>query len=305
MYHGYIYKITNKINGHAYIGKTNNLDRRWHEHKSGNGGTAILDKAFKKYGINNFKFEKIFEFTSLDIVSLNLILNKLEVYYISKFDTFKHGYNATIGGEGTSYYKHSEQTKKKISQSNKGKKLSPERRRKCGLAMKGKHHTKEVCQKIRIALLNRPHSLYESLGNKLRGRKRDHDVIMKGAIKRRKPVIQYDLNGNFIKEYEGSSVIPNIAEANIIACCKGKLNSAYGYIWRYKDDTTPLVVPTNYHIANRAISQFSKEGIFINNYPSATIAAQITSIGRKSIVNCLTGRSKSAGGYLWKYKEAI
>ena len=56
MYHGYIYKITNKINGHSYIGKTNNLDRRWHEHKSGNGGTAILDKAFKKYGINNFKF---------------------------------------------------------------------------------------------------------------------------------------------------------------------------------------------------------------------------------------------------------
>lgn len=52
MYIGYIYKITNKINGKSYIGKTNNLIRRWNEHKSGKGGTAILSKAFIKYGRN-------------------------------------------------------------------------------------------------------------------------------------------------------------------------------------------------------------------------------------------------------------
>ena len=48
MYIGYIYKITNKINGKSYIGKTNNIIRRWKEHKYGHGGTAILSKAFIK-----------------------------------------------------------------------------------------------------------------------------------------------------------------------------------------------------------------------------------------------------------------
>ena len=33
-YVGYIYKITNKLNGYAYIGKTVNLKARWRDHKN-------------------------------------------------------------------------------------------------------------------------------------------------------------------------------------------------------------------------------------------------------------------------------
>ena len=57
----------------------------------------------------------------------------------------------------------------------------------------------------------------------------------------RKRVIQYDLNGNFIKLWD--CMIDAINELNlrksswssISQCCKGKRKSAYGYIWKYAD----------------------------------------------------------------------
>lgn len=52
-----------------------------------------------------------------------------------------------------------------------------------------------------------------------------------------KPVEQYDLNGEFIKEYVSiSDAARVIGKGNslICNCCKGKRTSAYGFIWKYK-----------------------------------------------------------------------
>ena len=154
MYIGYIYKITNKINGKAYIGKTNNIIRRWKEHKYGHGGTAILSKAFIKYGIDNFDFSIIDIEKYNTTEELNKQLAELEIYYIGVYNTFKNGYNATIGGDGISFYKHSEETKRKISNSNKGKIIPKERLAKIRVAMLGKHHTLETRTKISDFLKN-------------------------------------------------------------------------------------------------------------------------------------------------------
>ena len=54
-----IYKITNLINGHIYIGQSINIERRFREHK--NGSELIVDKAIKKYGVENFSFDIIEE----------------------------------------------------------------------------------------------------------------------------------------------------------------------------------------------------------------------------------------------------
>lgn len=58
-----IYKITNKLNGHCYIGQSKDINKRWNNHKaaSGNPKDASYDyplyRAFRKYGIDNFTFE--------------------------------------------------------------------------------------------------------------------------------------------------------------------------------------------------------------------------------------------------------
>ena len=57
--------------------------------------------------------------------------------------------------------------------------------------------------------------------------------------KSRKEILQYDLDGNFIKEFisiaEAARSVKTSA-GNIISCCKGnsKYNKVKGYIWRYK-----------------------------------------------------------------------
>ena len=53
---------------------------------------------------------------------------------------------------------------------------------------------------------------------------------------------------------------------------------------------------------SKNIQQFSKNGDYIESYPSIAEAARQTNINRKSINACCTGKYKSAGGYIWKYE---
>lgn len=101
-----IYKITNLINGHSYIGLSTNIEKRWSYHKTQYNWEREKNKslyqAFIKYGIDNFKFE-VLEECSVEQLS------EKEIYYINKYDTFKNGYNSTTGGEnnqGESHPRH-------------------------------------------------------------------------------------------------------------------------------------------------------------------------------------------------------
>lgn len=92
-----IYKITNLINQKIYVGQSNNIERRFAQHKSPYEQARYNDKplykAFEKYGIDNFKFE-ILEECSVDE------LNQKECEWIQKLHslTYEHGYNVTTGG---------------------------------------------------------------------------------------------------------------------------------------------------------------------------------------------------------------
>ena len=234
-YTGYIYSITNEINGKSYIGKTNDLVRRWKEHYYGKDNTAILNNTFKKYGLEHFVFDIVAQIPFDSIEELNDVLAQLEMYYIELYDIYHNGYNATIGGDGISGYKQSPETTEKIRQANLGRTLTEEHKAKCRITNLGNHHTEKAKEAIRQALLHRDHSIYERIAEKRRGVKRDPNVIMKGAVKRGKPILQYDLQGNFINEYPGIKFIEGFEGKSISACCHGKLGSTQGYIWRFKD----------------------------------------------------------------------
>lgn len=95
-----IYKIENLINGHKYIGQSNNIKQRWNKEKrvafieDDLAYDYPLSRAFRKYGIENFSFEVIEKCSADD-------LNKREKYWISYYDTFYNGYNQTLGGDGS------------------------------------------------------------------------------------------------------------------------------------------------------------------------------------------------------------
>lgn len=88
-----IYKITNNINGKIYVGQSNNIQRRFLEHKNRGATSKIpVDIAIQKYGKENFSFEVIEECTIEQ-------LNQKEMYWISYFNSVENGYNCSIGGD--------------------------------------------------------------------------------------------------------------------------------------------------------------------------------------------------------------
>ena len=99
---GYIYVITNKINGKQYVGKTENtIDKRWREHCNNyqreHCEKRPLYNAMLKYGIDNFEIKEL-EY----LKEGGKLLSDREIYWIEKLNTYGHnGYNATKGGDKT------------------------------------------------------------------------------------------------------------------------------------------------------------------------------------------------------------
>lgn len=94
-----IYKITNKINGKIYIGQSVNIEERFKSHKytynnpKANGYNTKFYRALRKYGIENFTFEIVEEVVNKEN------LNKREIFWIQYYNSYKQGYNSTLGGD--------------------------------------------------------------------------------------------------------------------------------------------------------------------------------------------------------------
>lgn len=111
---GYIYKVTNKINGKIYIGQTiQSVKDRWYRHCGKSGiSKAELNTHFKrailKYGKENFTVETI-------EVCDSTKLNDREKFYISYYNSYTNGYNSTIGGQcGSKPFKTSKEEETQI-----------------------------------------------------------------------------------------------------------------------------------------------------------------------------------------------
>jgi len=99
-----IYRIINIINGKSYIGQSLNIKQRWANHKNIRGDCHLLVNAMRKYGIQNFKFEILETLDKNNNLFIEDDLNRLEIFYIEKYHTFKddplcNGYNMTTGGD--------------------------------------------------------------------------------------------------------------------------------------------------------------------------------------------------------------
>ena len=93
-----IYKITNKLNGHYYIGQSVDIKSRFREHKhSGLCNTnkdhySPIHLAIGKYGWENFETEILEECAREE-------LDTQEKYWIEKLSATKNGnYNILLGG---------------------------------------------------------------------------------------------------------------------------------------------------------------------------------------------------------------
>ena len=140
---GVIYKVTNTINGKIYIGQTRKtLKLRFKQHvndcKYYNNHFSL---ALRKYSINVWQTEVLEE-------TDDNLLNEKEIYWISKYNTFKNGYNSTTGGDVPDNI--SQEARDKIRTSKLGKKRSAEYCKKMKEISTGRPKSKNELELLRI-----------------------------------------------------------------------------------------------------------------------------------------------------------
>ena len=119
-----------------------------------------------------------------------------------------------------------------------------------------------------------------------------------------KAVLQYDLQGNFIKEWTSvteATKLLNLSNGRISSCCRGIGKTANGYIWRFKNNPLQNNFKLNPHKSGKVTLQFDLQGNFIKEYKSASEAIRQTGI--KGILQNLSGKYKTTGGFIFKYKK--
>lgn len=214
---GFIYKITNKVNGKIYIGKTlKTIEGRWKEHlkdyKCSQFEKRPLYSAMKKYDVENFSIEEVEECSSE-------ILSEREIYWIDFYDSFRSGYNATKGGDGKPFI--DEQEILKLWKDGKSLK---------DIAEVIGHSRAQTSQ-----LLRNNGILSE-------------DIIKRGHNKYYKSVKMIDINANqvlaifsstreaaryLIKELKLSPSNEGGISSHISEACRGKRKTCQGYKWQY------------------------------------------------------------------------
>jgi group I intron endonuclease len=146
---GYIYTIRNKTDKKIYVGQTiQDVEARWKDHLRKESNCRYLKSAINKYGVDNFVFQLV-------CITFDNQLDDMEIKYIEQYNCLvPNGYNLRLGGNSGRHhaetkqkisetlkkrYKnglihprnqlgklHSEISKKKISESLKGRKMSQE-----------------------------------------------------------------------------------------------------------------------------------------------------------------------------------
>ena len=128
------------------------------------------------------------------------------------------------------------------------------------------------------------------------------------------PVVQYSINGEFLKEYYGvieAARQNNLAYTAISACCRGVSKTAGGYIWRYKsDEITEEYIKwcnINQYLEDKKtpIRQYSLKGNFIAEYESAEYVQKNYGYSGSAIRLCCKRIFKLYKNYIWRYADDI
>jgi group I intron endonuclease len=123
---GFIYLITNKIDGGIYVGQTVNVRKRWNEHKNNlrNGwhSNPILQNAWVKYGESAFEFKIAEEVTTDLVVSEQFWIDAYRAAGIRIYNIAEPSEPPMLGRN------HTEETRKKMSLSQMDREFSLEHR---------------------------------------------------------------------------------------------------------------------------------------------------------------------------------
>jgi group I intron endonuclease len=263
---GYLYKITNIITGKCYIGVTIQPDikRRWTKH---------INSVNYKEGCPLLKKSmkkhgvNNFKFEIL-IICFDQDVVKYEKEYIKKYNSqVPNGYNILSGGQigdGLVGYKHTPETIEKIK------------------------------EKGRLFRENNP-SHFETYREKHKKSMEHVDISssVKNSEKFKKAMIDRK------EKYK-------IGDKKVSDDSKKKISESLKKY--YKENEAPNTLNIDKHRETmttkigKPIIQYDKDGTMIKEYRSIAEADRETGVNHNNIKHVLYGKTKHAGGFIWKYK---
>lgn len=130
-------------------------------------------------------------------------------------------------------------------------------------------------------------------------------------LKKSKHILQYDLEGNFIKEWPslvsaGIHFFKDEKSSNISRSCRTEKRCS-NFLWRYKTNNYPLKIKSykrNNHQERltKPIIQKEMDGTFIKEWLGIKYASKELKINSKDINSCCREKLKTAGKFKWIYK---
>ena len=220
-----VYKHTNKFNNKVYIGITSQKpEQRWGNNGANYKTSPHFYSAIQKYGWDSFKHEILFT----ELTKEEACLKEQELIKLYNSMNKEFGYNQTSGGECCTM---SDESKLKLSQSMIGNKngvghpCSDEKKQKISDAQKGRKLTKEHKDKLSKAASKRHIPCSES----------KKKTLSQNYPKKRKIYCEeLDMVFESVQECGRQLDIP---ATNITKLCNGRGKTLKGYHLRYYDDT--------------------------------------------------------------------
>lgn len=254
--------------------------------------------------------------------------NIIEEELIRKYDSTNQdkGYNMKSGGLN---HVPSEETRKLLSEAHKGERhwnygkhwdndfktklreihtgriISAEWRENMSKGQKHrKPFTKEQKRKMSLSKMGEKNPMYgKDISPKLR----------KLRSEQAKKVLQYDLDGNFIKKWNSTSDVSkayDIDLSNIVRCCIGETKSCCGFMWEYMigNEIPDKIIPYKDKRGeiirkSKSVYQYDMDGYYLKKFNSSNEIKQLIGANVNHIRECCLGKSKSYLGYRWSYEK--
>ena len=254
-----LYVHVNKTNGKQYCGITSqDPQKRW---RNGNGypRNKYFNSAIQKYGWDGFEHRILLD--GLDYYEACDAERQYIAYH--NLTDRQYGYNQTIGGEGIVGIEYTDELRKKISESHKGRITSDETKKLISKKNSGTNNgmygrtpwnkgkpmpedsRKKVSQNRTGKTAGKDHPMYgkhhtaaakQKMSNAHKGYTPWNKGLHTGILPPNSRPVQMIADGNVIKTFESLCAAASYVNGHpscIGMCCRGKQKTSYGYEWRY------------------------------------------------------------------------
>lgn len=292
-----VYVHTNKANGKKYVGITSMLpEKRWANGR-GYRSNRLFYRAIQKYGWDGFAHEVL----EGGLTKQSAYEMEVELIRSMQLTNPEHGYNLDKGGNGSN--RITEETRKKLSDGTKRYFAEhPEVREANADRLRNLPHNADALNRYRK---ERP-DYGKVHGEWLKMYLAKHPEAVRASREKCREYYKKHPEARKLKSEQTKRYFNEHPEAKEHAAQKTREYYRNPEVKRWKSEERKRFFAEHPEKkTTKAVAQYALDGAFIAVFASARDADAVTGVNYKSISATVTGKQKTAGGYVWRYSNEL